>query len=694
MRGASAARCAAITVVMTCALAAAARGAPAQSWNDARTRALVERATARRAAQIADPALASYTATANGYVTFLGQVGEGLRTPPKILRTDQLAVEVYWRAPALSKQVIIGRRDTLLLPTDIRYHMDHLGVVQNNFPSIIRIGEGDEVKDVPHPLSAAGLADYDFAITDSLRIRLGERRVDVFEVQLRPKDPSQPRVVGAVYLDTATAQVVRMNFSFTRAAYLDAQLEDISIVLENALVEGRFWLPFRQEVEIRRRGTWMDFPARGIIRGRWEICCYTVNATMPVPFFTGPEIVMAPPNVRAQYPWKGNVLDSLPEEARVATDADVARVQEEVRERVASRALAPRTGASLYTRRVSDFVRVNRVEGIALGAGGAWHATPSLDLDLLARYGFADQRAKARLALDWRPGAISLAPFAEYAYREAGDVQERSLVVNSLAAQEYGSDFTDPYAVSAAGLRAGLGTFAGVRVALTGSYEAQRPLEVHATSFRFAYGPTLPAWTLDEWHLVLRADRDWVTGPSSDVRAELSVSGGWLVHRDSANTGALARWGRAFAAVSVDQAIGRQHLVLRTTIGAVTDGAPAQDQVLLGGPITGPGYGFHQFAAALGGSQHVEWRMPLPFFRVPIGAYGRTPASFTLAPYAHVVYVDGSASFAQPAEGWYPSLGVGASFFFDLLRLDAARGLRDGTWFFGVDLAHDLWSIL
>ena len=57
----------------------------------------------------------------------------------------------------------------------------------------------------------------------------------------------------------------------------DQQLEDVSIVIENSLIEGRFWLPRRQEIEIRRTGSWMDFPARGIIRGRWEIRQYRVN---------------------------------------------------------------------------------------------------------------------------------------------------------------------------------------------------------------------------------------------------------------------------------------------------------------------------------------------------------------------------------------------------------------------------------
>ncbi|MEO7369128.1 MAG: hypothetical protein ABIZ36_14320, partial [Gemmatimonadaceae bacterium] len=60
--------------------------AHAQEWNDARTRALVEQATQRRALQIADTALAGYHAAAHGYLTFLAQVGEGFTEPPKIVK--------------------------------------------------------------------------------------------------------------------------------------------------------------------------------------------------------------------------------------------------------------------------------------------------------------------------------------------------------------------------------------------------------------------------------------------------------------------------------------------------------------------------------------------------------------------------------------------------------------------------------
>ena len=253
-------------------LVSLARVTGAQTWNDPRSITLVARAIElRRLKQLADTGLRDYQASAHGYVTFLAQLGEGFHTPPKIIKSDELESEVYWQAPNQSKQIIIGRRDTLLLPTDIAYHRDHLGIVQNNFPNIIRVGEGDEVRDVPHPLSTYGQTQYDFALADSFAIGTGTQRIRVYEVKIRPKNDTLARVVGAVYLDASEGQVVRMNLSFTHAAFLDPALEELSIVLENRLVGGRFWLPSRQEIEIRRTGTWLDYPIRAIISGRWEI---------------------------------------------------------------------------------------------------------------------------------------------------------------------------------------------------------------------------------------------------------------------------------------------------------------------------------------------------------------------------------------------------------------------------------------
>jgi len=667
-----------------------------QTWNDPRTRELVEHATARRASQIADTALADYKATAHGYVTFLAQFGEGFPEPPKIVKADELGLEVYWRAPDLSKQRIMGRRDTLLLPTDINYHRDHLGIVQNNFRNIIRIGEGDEVQDVPHPLSPTGLEVYDFAIRDSLQIRLGPRVLDVYEVRVRPKDDRQPRAVGAVYIDRETGEVVRMAFSFTRAALIDKDLEDVSVVLENALIEGRFWLPRRQEIEIRRTGSWLDYPARGIIRGRWEICCYQVNTGIPVSIFTGPEIVMAPAAERAQnpFPFTGHVLDSLPPDVRAVTDEDVQKVQEEARALVRAQALARSKNLVFSARHVSDIARFNRVEGLALGSGFLQRVGSGFAVAASGRYGFSDDEFKGRGALEYRTGAgSSLTLAAERQYRDVSDEQETSMVRNTIAAQEFGSDYTDTYdarSVSLAGSLARLGWRPSFELA----YEQHEPLDVHARPAAGHFEPTIPALSLHESRLTLGLDRGAsLTFGGYELGAHLSAS---AIRSETPGGSSPGKFLRPSLGLDLQKPFGSSRLLLHTIAAGVfgNDTVPSQHLVYLGGPTSGPGYDFHEFVGRGGVSQRIEYRFLAPFFPIPLGRFGRAPGTFTLAPFATAVWIDRSAPFKAPRQGWYPSVGLGALTVFDVLRLDVARGLRDGRWTFSVDIGRDFWSVL
>src|SRR6476659_8524935 len=194
-----------------------------------------------------------------------------------------------------------------------------------------------------------------------------------------------------------------MAFSFTRAAFLDKQLEDVFIVLENGLVGTRFWLPLHQEVEIRRTATWLDYPIRGIIRGRWEIGDYRFNLGLPTVMFTGPEIVQSTPAQLKAFVWKGAILDSLPPDVRAVTEADVQRVQAEARELVRAQALARAQHVSISARDISDFVRYDRVEGLAVGEGLSKRFGHGVSAAGRARYGLDDRAPKVSGALTWEP---------------------------------------------------------------------------------------------------------------------------------------------------------------------------------------------------------------------------------------------------------------------------------------------------
>ncbi len=675
-------------------MCASAQGLRAQAWNDTRTRALVEHATQRRARQLADTALADYKATAHGYLTFLAQFGEGFAEPPKIVKADELGLEVYWKAPDMSKQRIMGRRDTLLLPTDISYHRDHLGIIQNNFPGIIRLGDGDEVRDVPHPLSAAGLVAYDFAVRDSLEIHLSDRTLNVYEVRVRPKNDREPRAVGAVYIDRESAEVVRMAFSFTRAALRDKSLEDVSVVLENGLIEGRFWLPRRQEIEIRRSGTWLDYPARGIIRGRWEICCYEINRGFQAAYFKGPEIVVATPAERKAFTFPGRLLDSLPPDVRAVTDEDVKRVQEDARALVRNQALARTQRTTLSAARISDFVRFNRVEGLALGAGISKQAGAGLIATAKGRYGFADSRWKGSGSLGMLRGSgAGVILRGGNDFREAGDEAEASMLRNSIAAQEFGSDYTDPFAVKGVSLTA-LSGGQPWRLSASLAFERQGSVSVHARPVVGHFEPVIPALSLIERSVALSLSRQTALAwEGFEGSGALTLKGASFTAKTGPARGTFIR--PAFRA-NLERPFGNRRLVLHTLAAGVfsSDTVPPQDLVFLGGPVSAPGYDFHSLVARGGFSQRVEMRMPVPFYSVPLGRYGRAPSTITLAPYANVAWTGCPAAFRPARQGWYPSVGVGALSFFDLVRIDVARGLRQGRWTFSVDIGKDFWSIL
>jgi hypothetical protein len=701
-------------------LAVVAQSARGQTWNDSLSRALVDRATARRAEQLADTGLTAYRADAHGYVTFLAQLGEGFPVPPKVVKADELALEVYWHAPNLSKQRIIGRRDTLLLPTDIRYHRDHLGIVQNNFPSIIRLGEGDEVADVPHPLSQIGLREYDFAISDSLPIHLPGRDINVYEVKVRPKDDRKARVIGALYIDQSGGQVVRMAFNFTRAAFLDKQLEDLSIVLENGLVGGQYWLPHRQEIEIRRSGTWLDYPVRGIIRGRWEIANYRFDVQIPGSMFaTGPEIVQAPLQEQARYPWKGLILDSLPPDVRAVTDADVSRIQAEARQLVRAQALAHVRSTAASARGISDIVHFNRVEGLAVGGGVAQRFGSGLSATARARYGVDDKEVKGEATLAWQHASgFGVSAFGLRGFREVGDEQERSAAINSIAAQEFASDYTDPYFVRGAGVGMDFPAVASVRFSLSASIERHDSVRVNAAAVRGSFVPTLGVAAQRHARITLEANRSpalWLFGTELEARAEIALLA--PPARDSWQLGDVGRNLRASIRANIERPIGAggQRLVLHT-VGAASATTVLEDLAYFGGPATAPGYDYHSLWSRTGIAQRIEWRTPAPFVSFSLGRFGRVPARGTLAPFANVVFLgasncgnvqpDGGAEsavrssssrpsscFTRSASG-YPSLGVGYLTPFDLIRLDVARGLRDGRWTFYVDVSRELWRIL
>jgi hypothetical protein len=483
-----------------------------------------------------------------------------------------------------------------------------------------------------------------------------------------------------------------MALSFTRAAFKDKLLEDLFVVLENGLVGTRFWLPRRQEIEIRRSVTWMDFPARGIIRGRWEVCCITPNVDLSPMTFTGPEISEAPRAEQRRFPFEGTVLGGLPDDIRALDDADVRRVQEEARALVRAGALARARTGTPFARGASDLVRVDRAEGLALGLGISQSLGAGFQLRLSGRHGLADRRGKGDVGLSWRSSAgVTLGARVFDTFAHAGDAPEVSGLRNSIAAQEFGSDWTDPYGVRGAAARMEWPITPGMRLAIAVAREAQRPLALTGVPATGVYEPLLAADSAQVWSLGIEWRRRSLALPSAarwDATLRLDGS-----EADLAADGTLARFVRIALDLETRVPLGRWAIAGRSILAVTSpvSAVPVQSQVFFGGPLTGPGYGFHTLSGSAGISQRLELQRRVPFVSLNLGRFGRAPSTLVLAPYAHQVMIRDRATGAWQG---YPSAGLGLVGIFDLFRLDVARGLRDGRWLVSLDVARSFWGVM
>ena len=112
------------------------------------------------------------------------------------------------------------------------------------------------------------------------------------------------------------------------------------------------------------------------------------------------------------------------------------------------------------------------------------------------------------MALDWRnPTGTALSLYGKHVLAGARNEPERSGIVNSLAAQEFGSDATEPYDLRAIGADLSLPA-AGLRWTIDLAQEDQRAVSVHARPALGSFAPTIAAVRYSPLHLSLQLARE------------------------------------------------------------------------------------------------------------------------------------------------------------------------------------------
>lgn len=396
------------------------------------TRAVVERAIVRHRAQ--DSLVQDYGAT----LRYRLSVSIGQRRWARIAPTaveEQEAV-VQWQRPNDLRVDFLGRRSrsrsgdmnlnsTFSNPWFVPRSLgDSVRIFGNEFPERAAL----------HPLAADAPEWYRYTLGDSLSIAMpnGES-VTLVSVEFAPRQVAPALIVGRLWLDAATAEVVRLSFQYVgtglwvtpeeetrrdstsarRANSLINRLLSVRGDLEYALQEGRYWMPYRQVIAGR-----IQIPIISDIVVPFEAITtfsdYAINTGEAITFRIAldsvpltaeqrrarrdslarerrdPDNVPDPDRART---WSGRLgqggrfemrrppLDSLREYAAWGDSldfdlsaAEARRLRESLAdlERLAARLpgrMTGRPGAGLSYERLADVIRYNRVQGLSLGAG-------------------------------------------------------------------------------------------------------------------------------------------------------------------------------------------------------------------------------------------------------------------------------------------------------------------------------------
>ncbi len=641
---------------------------PAPDWNDARSLDLVREAIDARRWPWGDSALAAFDLYAEGRVHYVADFGGG--AGQQAIKADQVALELRWRKGIGSTQEIVGRRETEWLPTNLRYHVDHLTLVVENYGDRIRIGEGDEVRDVLHPLAPGARRLYDYRLVDSVSIGVSETWHRLYRLEVRPRDPATPAVVGTLDLERGSLQLTRLAVSFTPAAYVDPRLVQVSVELENALIEGRAWLPYAQRVEIQRRMEWMELPFGSTILSSFRVLEYDLDPRSRG-VHPGHRIRARPSAELARYAgWRTPALEAWPEDVRT----DSVRL-EEVRAEAVSIARKRYMGGDarlrLYVPSVSSAFRVRRAEGVHVGAGARWEIDGLHALTATGGWGFGRGAGTLHASLERRLGSSTLS-LEGWLDRPAdvGPFESASGVISTIDALARGDDWLDPYFRSggALALRGPVGAAGRLRAAIAWEEHDAARLELDppgGTDPR----PVRPIDAGTDLRLELGLDREvgtWL-GSRATASVDVELAGGGDFGYSRFRAGMVARPREPDAVWAWEGTAGA---------GFGLGTLPAQRLFLLGGRGTVPGYEFRPFAGDVAAFADVAVSRTLayPWLRVRVlGAAGWTNLGDPGR--------DAAARFGAVQTGEArASLGAGLSLFYDLVRFDAARGLRDGRW--------------
>jgi hypothetical protein len=354
-----------------------------------------------------------------------------------------------------------------------------------------------------------------------------------------------------------------------------------------------------------------------------------------------------------------------------------------------SRALGGLPSQRLAAGSLSDVVRVNRIQGLALGFG-ATLGVPGTRLQLRPTlgYGTADERLTGSLQASWSTGASRVTLGASRRITDFSDLPVIAPVINSILSQEAGKDYGDYVLLHTveAGVqrRFGARTVLGLGTAVEESRSVATSAEPASGTYRD--NPALGSGS----HRVARVYLERSSGGfavASDLQGRISVEAGegdGDYVRGTASARLLTRTG------------GTSELLTRVYLGTGSARLPPHRSFVMGGRGTLPGEPFRRYGGRHMALGHVEWRFDLPAPAIALGSFASTGRRVTVAPFVAAGYAANPLPHLpwSRSGGIRPVVGLAVELLMRLIRVEAGIGLRDGGFGITVDVNRDWWRLL
>jgi hypothetical protein len=563
-----------------------------------------------------------------------------------------------------------------------------------------------------HPFAADRDQFYRFTGGDTVTtLRVGDRSVPIARIRVRPDFHDTTRLGafdGEIDIDATRLQIVRMRGQFvvlggretfgTRLARASGIVAAAYVEFVNAEYRGRYWLPSFQRTEFQA-----SFPPLGQSRPIFRIVStigdLVVNDSEVAAIDTVPHariaVSWAPQDsVDAFAEWR-NPLGTQTGEVRADDFADLAPP--------AWRSDGP-PRLLLFSGSVDRVFRFNRVEGLYVGVAPTIElrsAAPGLTAGTYGGWAFSEQTARGGGFLSWRRGTQTYGLRAERTLASTNDFTVplgEDPGFSALLSSIDDNDYVDrrkavvSQTLVVGAIDEGLVTVqAGLAADRSERARLSRGLISTNGGFRVNRGVE---------------DGDYAFG-SIDAEFHPSVTGDYLrpgvgarAHYEYA-VGDLA-WQRAELGLSARQYIGRVSLGAHADFGTVLGPNPPPQQLFeLGGNQLLPGYRYKQFAGdravlfrTFVGYRFRAWQKPIPVVRgfyIPgvspgivasvQGGWTEISSSGAALAVRQLGVDDTGAPISTATDGVRATVGVGVSFFSDIVHVGVARPIdRPAPW--------------